>query len=202
MAREDGAQAARRKWGKRGFRSAAEAAAPMLSGPAAKRGFAERRLLSEWPAIAGPVLAPLCRPVKMRFRRGEGAFGATLVVEAEGPRALEVQHLADVIVERANAVYGYRAVARLHVVQTPARGGDAPSAARGGDALSAARGGDAPALAEAPAAFAGPPRLDREPSPDISGVEDDRLRGALARLEANIRARRARAADRKTGADR
>ncbi len=160
----------------RGFAAAADAARPLLRGAGARRGFAEHKLIAEWRTIMGDALADACRPVKMRFRRGDAAFGATLVVEAEGPRALEAQHLSQRIVERVNQVYGYRAVERLHVVQT-AR--DAPH----------------PALAEAPAAYAAPPPVDPAPSPLISAVEDEGLRAALARLEANIARRPRRRTD-------
>mgnify|MGYP006272170561 CR=1 FL=1 len=183
MAKQDGAEGARRKG--RGFAHAAKAAAPLMRGAGAKRGFAEQRLMTQWPHIVGAELAAACRPVRMSFRRGEAAFGATLVVEADGARALEAQHLADAIVERVNAVYGYRAVSRMKVVQT------------------APRGGASSFLGEEAAAFEGPPRLDGPVSPDISGVDDPGLRAALARLEANIQRRRARrrGAD-QTGADR
>jgi hypothetical protein len=180
MARQDGATGARRKG--RGFTPAAKAAAPLLRGAGAKRGFAEQRLMTQWPALVGPALATLCRPVKMSFRRGDG-LGATLVVEAEGPAALEIQHQAPALAERVNAVYGYRAVERIKVVQT------------------APRGGASGFLGEPAPAFEGPPPLDGPVSPDISGVENPGLRAALARLEANIRRRRQRDADR-TGADR
>jgi hypothetical protein len=151
----------------RGFAQAARAASPLLGGVGVKRGFAERRLITEWRSIVGEELARACRPLKMQFRRGDGALGATLIVAAEGARAVEAQHLSDRIVERVNQVYGYRAVARLKVVQ-------------------AARAGvEADALAEPAAAFT-PPPVDPRPSPLISGVEDDSLRAALARLEANI----------------
>ena len=168
MTRHDGAAGGRRK-GRRGFAPAAQAAAPLYKGAGAKRGFAEHRLISDWAAIMGPALAPLCRPVRMSFRRDEAAYGATLVVAAEGARAVEAQHMADVIVERVNAAYGYRAVARLKVVQSAS----APEA-----------------VAENAAPFEGPPRLDAVPSPDICAVEDTGLRDALARLEANIRRKR------------
>jgi hypothetical protein len=52
--------------------------------------------------------------------------------------------------------------------------------------VQAARAGmEADALAEPAAAYI-PPPVDPRPSPLISGVEDDGLRAALARLEANI----------------
>jgi hypothetical protein len=168
MAAEDEAPGARRKPGpRRGFAPLARAAAPALGAAGAKRGIAERRLFTEWRALAGEELSRLCRPVKMVWRvRGEPA---TLVVSADGPAAVEAAHLADRIAERVNAVYGWKAVARVKVTQT----------------------------GQAPAAFAATPPtpptpVDAAALARISGVADEGLRVALARLGENIRRRAAR----------
>lgn len=171
MAANNGAPEGGRKGGSRrgGFRPAAQAAAGLTRGAGARRGFAERRVMTDWDAIAGPALARLCRPVRMSFGRGDSG-GATLTVAAEGVAALEAQHMAELIAERVNAAYGYRAVARVRVAQT------APGVGAGG-------------VADETTAFMGPPRLDAPPSPDICAVTDPGLRDALARLEANRRRR-------------
>ena len=163
MAVEHGAGATRRKG--RGFQRAAAAASPLVKAAGAARGLAEERLLRDWPAIAGEALAACCRPVRLSWG-GRRGLGATLVVSADGPRALEVEHLAPQLVERVNQLYGHAAVSRIRVVQT----GLAP-------------GG----LAEAAARFDPAPPLDTPPMPDISAVQDPLLRAALALLERNIR---------------
>jgi hypothetical protein len=160
MARHHGDPAPRRKVG---FRSAASALAGPLRSAAARRGFAEHRLLQRWAEVAGAELAPRCQPLKISHGGREG-LGGTLVVAAEGATALEVQHQADRLAERVNRVFGYRAVSRVRVVQTASRAPAEP----GGDVRPA------------------PPR-DAPPSPAISAVGDPGLRAALARLEANIR---------------
>ncbi len=43
----------------------------------------------------------------------------TLIIRADGPRAIFVQHELPQIVERVNAFFGYRAVAQARVVQGP-----------------------------------------------------------------------------------
>ena len=43
---------------------------------------------------------------------GEEREPGTLVLRVEGPAAIEIQHLADVICERVNRFLGWRAVAR------------------------------------------------------------------------------------------
>lgn len=169
MTREDGARTGGRKpWRPRGFVRVSAAAGPALGGAGAKRGIAEARLIADWPAVVGADLARGLTPVKISHSARDGGFGATLVVAADGARAVEAQHLAPAIVERVNQVYGYAAVSRLRVVQT------------GGDA--APQG-----LAEPPGGWDGPPPMDPPPSAVVSKVADRDLRAALARLEANIR---------------
>jgi hypothetical protein len=153
-----------------GFRRAADRARPVLEQVAGKHGFAQADVLVRWAEIVGEALAPTCRPVKVRYG-AKRDLGATLVVQADGPRAPEVEHLGPRIIERVNQFYGYRAVSRLRIVQTAAAG-----------------------FAEPAAAFAGP---DLSPSPAeteraaelAAGVADDGLRAALTRLGANVLAR-------------
>jgi hypothetical protein len=156
--------------GKAGFRAVALAAAPALGAAGARRGIAERRLFTEWRAVVGAELAALCRPERMVWPRREKGEGATLVVSADGPGAVELAHLADLIVERVNQVHGWRAVARLRITQSGAAG---------------ARAARAAPRAQAP--------VDAATAADITAVADEGLRAALGRLGASIRARAARA---------
>lgn len=80
------------------------------------RGFAEAGLLTHWPEIAGTDLARGCQPDKLRFPRGERRDG-TLTLRCIGALALELQHQAPHLLERINGYFGYRAVARLQIVQ-------------------------------------------------------------------------------------
>ncbi|TVQ58689.1 MAG: DUF721 domain-containing protein [Rhodobacteraceae bacterium] len=179
MAGQDGAAAGGRKpWRPRGFTRLSVAAAPAVGGAGARRGIAESRLIADWATIVGADLAQFVRPVKISHG-GRGGLGATLVVAADGARAAEAQHLAGVIVEKVNQVYGYAAVSRLRVVQT-------------GDA--APQG-----LAEPATGWDGPPPMDAPPSAVVSRVADEDLRAALARLEANIRRKAAAGAAEKPG---
>ena len=95
------------------------------------RGFAITSLLSEWPAVVGEELASFTAPEKVVWPRrsedGEAASpqsawrtdGAILVLKVDGPRAIEVQHRAEQILERVNIYFGYRAVAQLRFLQAP-----------------------------------------------------------------------------------
>lgn len=145
--------------------------APVL----AAKGFASTDIIVAWPEIVGERLAAFCEPVKMQFpRRPAGAPDdapepATLIVRVEGAFALELQHLAPLIVERVNAHYGWRCVGRLSFRQGPLE--------RNRDAPRRSFEPDAAALAQARERFC--------------DVQDEGLREALARLGAGIATRKA-----------
>lgn len=92
---------------------------PKLARPAiGKRGFAEAGLVADWPAIAGAEIAAHALPERLDFPRGERIEG-TLHLRVEGPWALALQHLEPQLLERINAYFGYRALARLKLHQGP-----------------------------------------------------------------------------------
>lgn len=142
----------------------------------AAHGFAASDIVVGWPEIVGERLAAYCEPVKLQWpRRPAGVADdgagqpATLVVRVEGAFALEVQHLAPVIIERVNTRYGWRCVGRLVLKQGPV-GRDKvrplPPPEPDAAAVEAARS-------------------------VVGAVEDEALREALVRLGAGIKARRA-----------
>lgn len=84
-----------------------------------KRGFRQIDILAHWPMIVGQQLAALSCPERIS-RNGKGTQdGAVLTVKVEGAMALEVQHMAPLILERINQHYGAGAIARLNIVQGP-----------------------------------------------------------------------------------
>lgn len=91
----------------------------------ARQGFAGRQVVSLWPEIVGERLGRFSRPLKIdwpRRRAGPGEAApdpATLVVRVEGAFALELQHLAPVVLERVNRHLGWRAVGKLVLKQGP-----------------------------------------------------------------------------------
>jgi hypothetical protein len=95
-------------------------------GPAlAAQGFAASDVIVAWPEISGGRLAAFSRPVKLEWPRRSRldpesrAEPATLVVRVEGAFALELQHLAPLLIERMNAHYGWRCVGRIVLKQGP-----------------------------------------------------------------------------------
>lgn len=103
-----------------------------------KRGFAEARILIDWPLIVGERFAAVTLPEKLVFSRGNkrggnkggGERDGLLHVRVGGPLATELQHLEPQIVERINGYFGYEAVARLKLVQGPVPSPPQPAAAQ------------------------------------------------------------------------
>ena len=115
----------------RGPRAIGAYVAQMLDPIARARGFATTALLTEWPTVVGAELASFTMPDKVLWpRRNEDreaggrhsawrTEGATLVLKVDGPRAIEVQHRAEQILDRVNTYFGYRAIAQLRFLQAP-----------------------------------------------------------------------------------
>jgi hypothetical protein len=143
----------------------------------ARQGFGQSDVILNWDDIVGARLAAISQPIKMQWPpRPQGRSPdatpqpATLAVRVEGAFALELQHMAPVVIERINAHLGWRCVGKLAFKQGPI----ARLPARPG------RG------AAAQAAFMA------EAENHTSNVEDAGLRSALTRLGAQVieRARR------------
>ena len=91
-----------------------------------RQGFGQSGLVLFWDEIVGERLAAMSQPVKVQWptrqsdRAAEnGAAPATLIVRVETGFALELQHLAPIVIERVNAHFGWRCVSRLLLKQGP-----------------------------------------------------------------------------------
>ena len=138
-----------------------------LSDSLKAQGFASTEIIARWAEIAGPEIAAHSEPMKINWPRAAGDDApepATLVLRVEGPAALEIQHLAAVILERVNRFFGWQAIGRIALRQAPLRRRVPPTP---------------------------PPPLDPEIAARIAAslpaVEDENLRLALARLGAAIK---------------
>ncbi|MCC7427254.1 MAG: DUF721 domain-containing protein [Alphaproteobacteria bacterium] len=151
-----------------------------------KRAPATVRLLADWAEIVGPALAAVTTP--LRLAGGSAARpGGTLTVEASGPIALELQHLAPQLIERINAQAGHALVARMRFVQTPARIAAAAVAMPGRTAR--------PAPAQRPLSPTESSRLARHLAERLAPIGSEPLREALARLGRAVAAASDRTAD-------
>lgn len=84
-----------------------------------KRGFADGRMVADWTEIAGPLLARSSLPIRIAYAHGERTGGTLHLKVAPGGLATEIQHVEPILIERINGHFGYRAVARLHLIQGP-----------------------------------------------------------------------------------
>jgi hypothetical protein len=148
-------------------RSLAELTTGFLAETFKKQGFAATELVTRWPTIVGPEIAAHAEPIKLQWRRAEGdepPQPATLVLRVEGPAAVEIQHLANVILERVNRFFGWQAVGRIALRQAPLTRHAAPQP---------------------------PPAIDQAEAERVAAtlteIGDEELRMALARLAAAVR---------------
>jgi hypothetical protein len=90
-----------------------------------RQGFGQSGLVLFWDDVVGERLAAMSRPVKVQWpaRQRRAAENdpapATLIVRVETGFALELQHLAPIVIERVNAHFGWRCVSRLLLKQGP-----------------------------------------------------------------------------------
>ena len=143
-----------------------------------RQGFASAELVTRWTEIVGAEISAHSEPIKIQWMRaaspsrpspaggggsGRGQPPGTLILRVEGPAAVEIQHLANVICERVNRFLGWRAVERIALRQAPLRHALRKSAPAADPAAAARIAASMPEIA------------------------DDDLRQALARLGAAVR---------------
>jgi len=131
-----------------------------------RQGFASAELVTRWGEIVGPEISAHSEPIKIQWPRpaeGEQRAPGVLILRVEGPAAIEIQHLANVVCERVNGFLGWRAVDRLALRQAPLRRASRKPVAMA-DAAAAAR------LAAS-----------------MPQIADEELRAALGRLGAAVK---------------
>ena len=89
---------------------------PMIAPSAKARGFATGRIVSHWHDIVGDM-SSWCRPDTVSFPRDSRTDG-TLRLQIAPGRGPQAQAISDVIIDRVNANFGYRAISRISLVQT------------------------------------------------------------------------------------
>jgi hypothetical protein len=132
----------------------------------ARQGFAAVDIINHWEDIVGPELAGRTEPLKLVWpRRDDPTSSGMLTVRVEGAYAIELQHLAPIVIERVNRYFGWACIGRLSMRQGPVtrrqRRRDAPVEPR------------AETVAE----------VER----DLGSFENEDLKSALARLGALVR---------------
>jgi hypothetical protein len=146
-------------------RALGDIARKTLKGAFAKQGFASTELVTRWAEIVGADIAAYCQPERIRWPRAVGADlpePGTIVLRVEGPSAVEIQHQSAVILERVNRFFGWQAVGDLRLRQAPL----------------SKRKVAAPIARDA--------EKEARIAASLTGIADDRLRAALARLGAAV----------------
>jgi hypothetical protein len=109
----------------KGARPLADLATGLLAQSFRKQGFASSELIVRWETIVGSEVALHAEPLKIQWPRGsegENPEPGTLVLRVEGPAAIEIQHMSQVILERVNRYFGWAAIDRIAIRQAPLRG--------------------------------------------------------------------------------
>ena len=88
---------------------------PMIAQSAKARGFAIGRILSHWHDIVGDM-ASWCRPDTVSFPRDSRTDG-TLKLQIASGRGPQAQAMSDLIIDRVNEHFGYRAIDRISLKQ-------------------------------------------------------------------------------------
>lgn len=154
---------------RRGPIKLAELVGKIIDPVTARRGFATSQLIAAWPEIVGARNAAVSRPERIVWPKGTAQEGkpALLVLRVEGPRAVFIQHESGQIVERVNAFLGYSAIGQIRIVQAPLGGGRAETRPRPQSVT---------------------PAEEAEIAKAVADVENEGLRGALARLGRSVKA--------------
>jgi hypothetical protein len=90
------------------------------------RGFGASTVVTEWEKIVGAVLARSTTPERIAYPQGERSEGTLHLRVGSASLALELQHLEPQMIERINSHFGYRAVARLRILQGPVKRTETP----------------------------------------------------------------------------
>jgi hypothetical protein len=110
-------------------RPLADLVQPVIGPVLTRRGFGTSSLVLFWDDIVGERLAAMSQPVQVQWPAAQcdrvsesGHVPATLIVRVESGFALELQHLAPLVIERVNAYFGWRCISRLKLKQGPLAG--------------------------------------------------------------------------------
>ena len=108
----------------RSARPLADVTTTLLADSFRRQGFASSELVVRWEAIVGADVAGHAEPLKIQWPRrieGDEPQPGTLVLRVDGPMALEIQHMSQVILERVNRYFGFAAIERIAIRQAPLR---------------------------------------------------------------------------------
>lgn len=158
--------------GARGLRALGEAVDRLTAPLIGSQRLVAADLALAWAAIVGDHLAAASHPDRLVLPLKRRTDGTLYLRVASGAVALELQHESRRLIDRINAHLGYAAVARLKLVQAPLPPPPARNPRRPAAAISPDEEGQA--------------RTETAEAEEPPGIEDARLRRALARLGQRI----------------
>jgi hypothetical protein len=129
-----------------------EALKGVLDSALKKRGFATRDIFSNWAAMAPKPYDRMAVPAELKWPRGAGHEGATLVVRCAPGQALRLAHEGELIAAAVNRYFGYFLVREVRLSAEPFTAGSAPAKKSAGPSpLVAMKAGAAAAQVDDPA---------------------------------------------------
>ena len=94
-----------------------------------KFGFYHNKIITDWRLIVGDKVATCSTPTKLILKKGK--YDGTLFINVTSSSiATELYYQTDLILEKLAFYFGYRAVTKLKIVQTPNYDGTQPIPAK------------------------------------------------------------------------
>lgn len=85
---------------------------------AQKQGMVSGKIILDWHKIVSPEYASWTRPLKITFPKNIRKYG-TLHLQVNPSHALVVEYGKDILIEKINIFFGYRAVSKIRIMQLP-----------------------------------------------------------------------------------
>lgn len=79
------------------------------------RGLLEGKIINSWPQIVGEKFSKQSMAQKITFPKGKRVHG-TLYLSVTSSSAFLLEHAQDLIIERVNTFFGYKAIEKLRMV--------------------------------------------------------------------------------------
>ena len=79
-------------------------------------------LFQNWQNIVGEDLAPHSLPERIDPKKNDEGIATLVICVSSGAFALEFQHKSQIIIEKINTFFGYKAIDKLKIVQNTALG--------------------------------------------------------------------------------
>ena len=151
---------------RRGLKSLSSCVDKAIKPALKQRGFAESRILTDWPLIVGDALSAQTSVQRIRFPKGAQTNGVLYVEVYHSGLATELVYMAPILLEKIATYFGYKAISDIKWVQRP--------------------GYKKKTLSKLKPTAEPTEQGKQHISSMVKGVEDDGLRGALASLGAHL----------------